>query len=116
MIVLQAAMDRPVLALLAGFLRMHEPRLVESHTEESLILEIGRARRHAALYGISDPIAISEFFVARAHHGADFDRHPEVQAILRDVAIPADTRIHVMWARIPKTMWAELDARRSGKV
>jgi hypothetical protein len=112
---LQAALDRPVLEWIARFLRRHEPALVEEHSPETLITELEHTWSHASRFGIADPVAVAEFFVARALHGVDFDRHPEVRAVLEDGTLPPDARIHALWRHVPARRWAELDARPCGK-
>lgn len=93
---------------LAAYVRRREPALVTGWSDAQLERGLLLARGRAAGYGIADPLAIAEIFVAMATHALDFDAHPAIQAILRDEAIAPDHRIHVMWSRTTAETWAEI--------
>lgn len=92
---------------MADYVRRREPALVAGWSDELLQERLALARQNAAAYGISDPLALAEFFSAMYTHGLHFDAHPAIAAILTDEQIGANRRIHEVWARTGAAVWAE---------
>ncbi|QRK12699.1 hypothetical protein JQX13_23300 [Archangium violaceum] len=105
---LQRHREQDFVRSLAAYVRRHEPALVAQWPDALLERRVAHARERAAAYGMTDPFALVEFFVAMAMHSPDFDKHPSVQAILQDRGIAPDHRIHAVWVRTPPETWARI--------
>lgn len=107
----RSSRERVFARWLLGYLREHDEGVIRPWSDAEvlrrIVLALPRARRH----GVSDPVALADFFVAMVTHGFDFDQHPAVRAILADPALPADARVHAIWKRTTPATWAEIASR-----
>ena len=113
---LQEHRDRQFVVWLAAFVREREGPLVAGWSDAELERGVAAAWRRADRYGMTDPLALSEFFKAMAAHAPNFDTHHAIQPILRDEAIGPNHRIHAVWSLTTAETWAEVDQGRDRRM
>jgi hypothetical protein len=92
---------------LATFLRETLPASVARLTGGELMLRIRLAVIRAEEYGLKRRVDIRGFVGLDLGIGPAFDRHPAVQAVMREERIPAAKKIDYLIERVRPEEWQE---------
>ncbi|HEV7239215.1 MAG TPA: hypothetical protein VGQ36_08250 [Thermoanaerobaculia bacterium] len=95
---------------LSAFLREKFPSVVASLTQNELLRRVRVSMERAASHGLARRADVRSFVTFAFAIGPAFDRHPAVEAVLRDLRIPAEEKIDYLTGRVTPGEWVEARA------